>query len=67
MLSDSIIRSFNSRICSILFNTSGAFDVRRLDGTKISAGISYKKLSLLEKRKMFLTELRKEGRDSSRV
>ena len=47
--------------------SSGAFDVRRLDSTKISAGISYKKLSLLEKRKMFLTELRKEGRDSSRV
>ena len=47
--------------------SSGAFDVRRLDGTKISAGISYKKLSLLEKRKMFLTELRKEGRDPSRV
>ena len=40
--------------------SSGAFDVRRLNGTKISAGISYKKLSLLEKRKMFLTELRKE-------
>ena len=47
--------------------SSGAFDVRRLNGTKISAGISYKKLSLLEKRKMFLTELRKEGRDSSHV
>ena len=47
--------------------SSGAFDVRRLDGTKISAGISYKKLSLLEKRKTFLTELRKEDRDSSRV
>ena len=47
--------------------SSGAFDVRRLNGTKISAGISYKKLSLLEKRKMFLTELRKEGRDSSRA
>ena len=47
--------------------SSGAFDVRHLDGTKISAGISYKNLSLLEKRKMFLTELRKEGRDSSRV
>uniref|UniRef100_UPI003AF05534 HNH endonuclease n=1 Tax=Duodenibacillus massiliensis TaxID=1852381 RepID=UPI003AF05534 len=47
--------------------SSGAFDVRRLDGTKISAGISYKNLSLLEKRKMFLTELRKEGRDSSHV
>ena len=47
--------------------SSGAFDVRRLDGTKISAGISYKKFSLLEKRKTFLTELRKEGRDSSLV
>ena len=47
--------------------SSGAFDVRRLNGTKISASISYKKLSLLEKRKMFLTELRKEGRDSSHV
>ena len=47
--------------------SSGAFDVRRLNGTKISAGISYKKLSLLEKRKMFLTELRKEDRDSSHV
>ena len=47
--------------------SSGAFDVRRLDGTKISAGISYKKLSLLEKRKTFLTELRKEDRDSARV
>ena len=47
--------------------SSGAFEVRRLDGTKISAGISYKKLSLLEKRKTFLSELRKEDRDSSRV
>ena len=47
--------------------SSGAFDVRRLNGTKISASISYKKLSLLEKRKTFLTELRKEDRDSSRV
>ena len=45
--------------------SSGSFDVRRLDGTKISAGISYKKLSLLEKRKTFLTEFRKESRDSS--
>lgn len=33
----------------------GALDIHR------------KNLSLLEKRKMFLTELRKEGRDSSRV
>ena len=47
--------------------SSGSFDVRRLDGTKISASISYKKLSLLEKRKTFLTELRKGARDSSLV
>ena len=44
--------------------SSGSFDVRRLDGTKISAGISYKKLSLLEKRKTFLTEFRKESREN---
>ena len=47
--------------------SSGYFDIRTLSGKKISAGISYKKLLLLEKRKTFLTELRKEGRDSSRV
>ncbi len=40
--------------------SSGAFDVRRLDGTKISAGISCKKLRLLETRKTFLTDYRKE-------
>lgn len=36
----------------------GSFDVRKLDGTKISAGISYKKLTLLEKRKTISTERR---------
>lgn len=41
--------------------SSGSFDVRRLDGTKISAGISYKKLKLLEKRKTILTERRMQG------
>ena len=40
---------------------SGCFDVRRLDGTRISAGISHKKLSLVEKRKTYLTEYRKEA------
>ena len=35
--------------------TSGSFDVRSLDSTKLSAGISYKKLTLLEKRKSLLT------------
>ena len=38
--------------------SSGSFDVRQLDGTKLSAGVSYKKLVLLEKRKAILTERR---------
>ena len=37
---------------------SGSFDVRKLDGTKISAGISYKKLILISKRKTYLIERR---------
>jgi N6-L-threonylcarbamoyladenine synthase len=35
---------------------SGSFDVRTLDGAKLSAGISRKKLKPLEKRKTILTE-----------
>ena len=38
--------------------SSGFFDVRKLDGIRISAGISYKKLRLLEKRQTYLTEIR---------
>lgn len=38
--------------------SSGSFDIRKLDGTKVSAGISYKKLKTLEKRKTLLTERR---------
>ncbi len=34
----------------------GSFDIRTLSGVKLSAGISYKKLRLLEKRKTILTE-----------
>lgn len=37
---------------------SGSFDIRKLDGTKISAGISYKKLILISKRKTYLIERR---------
>ena len=33
----------------------GSFDIRTLDGAKLSAGISYKKLTLIEKRKSLLT------------
>ena len=38
--------------------SSGSFDIRLLDGTKISAGVSCKKLILLEKRKSYLIERR---------
>lgn len=38
---------------------SGSFDIRKLDGTKVHAGISCKKLKLLEVRKNFL--ITKEG------
>ena len=38
--------------------SSGSFDVRLLDGTKVSSGISCKKLTLLEKRKSYITERR---------
>jgi N6-L-threonylcarbamoyladenine synthase len=38
---------------------SGYFDIRTLNGTKLSAGVSYKKLKLLEKRNSILTERRK--------
>ena len=37
---------------------SGSFDIRKLDGTKISAGISCKKLELISKRKTYLIERR---------
>lgn len=38
--------------------TSGSFDVRKLDGVKVSSCAGYKKLTLLEKRKNYLTEKR---------
>lgn len=38
--------------------SSGSFDIRRLDGRKISAGISYKKIKLLETRKTILIDRR---------
>lgn len=37
--------------------SSGYFDVRRLDGQKLSAGVSFRKLHLLEKRTTYLTVL----------
>lgn len=38
--------------------TSGSFDIRLLDGTNISAGVTYKKLKLLEPRNGYLIERR---------
>lgn len=38
--------------------SSGSFDIRLLDGTKLSAGVSYKKIIPLEKRKSYLLERR---------
>lgn len=50
---------YNNKECFIFGRrSSGSFDIRLLDGTKISAGISYKKLKLLEKRKSYLLERR---------
>lgn len=37
---------------------SGSFDIRTLDGEKLSAGIAYKKLAPIEKRRTILTERR---------
>ena len=38
---------------------SGSFDIRKIDGTKVRAAISFKKLKFLEARKNFL--ITKEG------
>ena len=49
---------FQNKECFIFGRrTSGSFDIRKLNGEKIHAGISYKKLQLLEKRKTILTEI----------
>lgn len=37
---------------------SGSFDIRKLDGTKVNAGVGYKKLKLIEPAKTVLTERR---------
>ena len=58
-------RLFDKVICNdevgFIFGrrANGFFDVRKLDGIKLSAGISHKKLELIAKRKTYLSELRK--------
>ena len=41
--------------------SSGYFDIRRLDGTKVHASVSYRKLRFLETRHTTLTERRTAG------
>ena len=51
--------SFHGEECFIFGRrSSGSFDVRKLDGTKVSAGVSYKKLRFLEPRKTYIVERR---------
>ena len=51
---------YKGRECFIFARrSSGGFDVRRLDGTKISAWVSCSKLILLERRSSYLTERRR--------
>lgn len=50
---------FNNEECFIFSRRkSGYFDIRLLDGTKVSSGINYKKLTLIEKSRSILTETR---------
>lgn len=50
--------SYNGTGCFVFGRrASGSFDIRKLDGAKVSAWISYKKLKLLETRKTILTEM----------
>ena len=59
---------YNNTECFIFGRrTSGSFDLRQLDGTKVSAGISYKKLTLLEKRKTLLIERRERAASSPQL
>ena len=53
---------YKGRECFIFGRrTRGYFDVRTLDGTKISTGASCKKLKLIAKRKSFLIETRQRS------
>ena len=42
----------------------GGFDIRTIDGQHISKSVSPKKLKLIQKRKTFLTAIKKKGASS---
>ncbi len=53
---------YNGQECFIFGRrTRGAFDIRTLDGTRLSTGVSCRKLKRLETRRTILTERRKAG------
>ena len=52
---------YNGQECFIFGRrSSGYFDLRKIDGTKISASANCKKISLLQTRKNYITERRRE-------
>ena len=52
---------YNGQECFIFARRSnGYFDLRKIDGTKINANANYKKISLLQTRKNYITERRSE-------
>ena len=53
---------WKGQICFIFGRRStGRMDIRLLDGTKINASVGYKNLQMIEMRKNYLIEQRKEG------
>ena len=52
---------YNGQECFIFGRrNNGYFDLRKIDGTKINANANYKKISLLQIRKNYITEKRRE-------
>jgi len=51
---------YNNQECFVFGRRlSGSFDIRLLDGTRVNAGVGYKKVKVLEQRKTILIERRK--------
>jgi N6-L-threonylcarbamoyladenine synthase len=51
---------YNDQECFVFGRrVSGSFDIRLLDGTRVNAGVDYKKVKVLERRKTILIERRK--------
>ena len=54
--------SFNGTECFVFARrSSGSFDIRLIDGTKVHAGIGFRKLRFLETSRRFLITLKRNG------